>query len=152
MLIQIKKSNQEDTKQFALFNLGFRPFFLGASVFAVVSIMLWIFVYFSNGFANIELITASQWHAHEMLYGYSMAVVAGFLLTAVKNWTGIPTLFEKMLNHGGIYIIEDILSLDIQLPEFKKLGDCEVIDNRKLKNRFDDILIIFRFCFNLIKP
>ncbi len=97
MLIQIKKSNQEDTKQFALFNLGFRPFFLGASVFAVVSIMLWMFVYFSNGFANIKHITASQWHAHEMLYGYGLAVVAGFLLTAVKNWTGIPTLFGKPL-------------------------------------------------------
>lgn len=97
MLIQIKKSIPEDTKQFALFNLGFRPFFLGASIFAVVSIVLWMLVYFSNGVVNIEHITASQWHAHEMLYGYGLAVVAGFLLTAVKNWTGVPTLIGKPL-------------------------------------------------------
>jgi len=97
MLTQLNKSNQTKPKQFALFNLGFRPFFLGSSIFAVVSITLWMLVYFSNGLVNIEHITASQWHAHEMLYGYGMAVVAGFLLTAVKNWTGIPTLFGKPL-------------------------------------------------------
>jgi len=54
-------------------------------------------------------------------------------------------IYSKKMNKGGIYIIEDIINLDMQLPEFKKLGDCEVIDNRKLKNRFDDILIVFRF-------
>lgn len=97
MLIQMNQPNQKDTKQFALFNLGFRPFFLGASVFAVVSMVVWMLVYFSNEVISIENITASQWHAHEMLYGYGMAVVAGFLLTAVKNWTGIPTLFGKPL-------------------------------------------------------
>jgi len=97
MLIHINKSSQENKKKFVLFNLGFRPFFLGASIFAVASMLSWMLVYFSNGFANIEHISASQWHAHEMLYGYGMAVVAGFLLTAVKNWTGIPTLFGKPL-------------------------------------------------------
>ncbi len=53
----------------------------------------WMIVYFSNGFYDIKHITVSQWHAHEMLYGYAMSVVAGFLLTAVKNWTDIPTLY-----------------------------------------------------------
>ena len=54
-------------------------------------------------------------------------------------------IFSKQMNKGGIYIIEDILNLSMQLPEFKKLGDCEVIDKRLVKNRFDDILIIYRF-------
>jgi cyclopropane fatty-acyl-phospholipid synthase-like methyltransferase len=54
-------------------------------------------------------------------------------------------IYSKRMNPGGIYIIEDILNLDAQLPEFRKLGNCEVIDNRKLKGRFDDILIVFRF-------
>lgn len=54
-------------------------------------------------------------------------------------------IYSKKMNKGGIYIIEDIINLDMQLPEFKKLGNCEVIDNRKLKNRFDDILIVYRF-------
>ncbi len=97
MNIQINKFKQEDTKKLTLFNLGFRPFFLGASIFAIVSIASWMLVYFSNGFVTIAHISASQWHAHEMLYGYGMAVIAGFLLTAVKNWTGIPTLFGKPL-------------------------------------------------------
>ncbi len=95
--IQINKSNQEAAKKLALFNLGFRPFFLGASVFAVISIALWVFVYFFHGSLSITHISISQWHAHEMLYGYGMAVVAGFLLTAVKNWTGIQTLNGRPL-------------------------------------------------------
>jgi uncharacterized protein involved in response to NO len=97
MQIQMKKPNHERAKKLALFNLGFRPFFLGASIFAIVSITSWMLVYFSYSSINITNITSSQWHAHEMLYGYGMAVVAGFLLTAVKNWTGIPTFFGKPL-------------------------------------------------------
>ena len=95
--IQINKPNHAVAKKFALFNLGFRPFFLGASIFAVISIALWIYVYFFHGAASVTHITISQWHAHEMLYGYGMAVVAGFLLTAVKNWTGIQTLYGRPL-------------------------------------------------------
>lgn len=97
MLIPIKQTSQANANQLALFNLGFRPFFLGASVFAVVSIVAWMLVYFAQNTVSMTNVTTSQWHAHEMLYGYGMAVVAGFLLTAVKNWTGIPTLFGKPL-------------------------------------------------------
>ncbi|MES1987441.1 MAG: NnrS family protein, partial [Pseudomonadota bacterium] len=97
MIIQINKPNSANAKKLALFNLGFRPFFLGASVFAVISMAAWMLVYFSYVSVNVENISVSQWHAHEMLYGYGMAVVAGFLLTAVKNWTGLPTVFGKPL-------------------------------------------------------
>lgn len=97
MSVQINKSDQKKPTELAFFNLGFRPFFLGASIFAMVSIALWMADYLLNGFITIEKISASQWHAHEMLYGYGLAVVAGFLLTAVKNWTGMPTLFGKPL-------------------------------------------------------
>lgn len=97
MQIQMNKPTQESAKNLALFNLGFRPFFLGAGIFAIVSIVSWMLVYFSYRAISVTNITISQWHAHEMLYGYGMAVVAGFLLTAVKNWTGIPTLIGKPL-------------------------------------------------------
>lgn len=97
MQIQINKPNAESTQKLALFNLGFRPFFLGASLFAVISMATWMLVYFTYVSISVENISISQWHAHEMLYGYGMAVVAGFLLTAVKNWTGIPTIFGKPL-------------------------------------------------------
>lgn len=97
MQIQLNKPNQKGAGRCALFNLGFRPFFLGAGIFAIVSIASWMLVYFSHTNIDVSNITMSQWHAHEMLYGFGMAVVAGFLLTAVKNWTGIPTLSNKPL-------------------------------------------------------
>ncbi|MCB1777391.1 MAG: NnrS family protein [Candidatus Competibacteraceae bacterium] len=76
----------------ALFNLGFRPFFLGAGVFAILAMALWMGVYLFQLPLPITRISYFQWHAHEMIYGFSLAVIAGFLLTAVKNWTGIQTL------------------------------------------------------------
>ena len=74
---------------FALWNLGFRPFYLLASIFAALSILLWICQY--TGQLPAAYLRSPAWHGHEMLFGYTMAVVAGFLLTAVANWTGKPT-------------------------------------------------------------
>ncbi len=73
------------------FSLGFRPFFLGAMVVAVVFMAIWMGAWafhWPMAFAGLSPI---QWHAHEMIYGYGMAVIAGFLLTAIKNWTGQQT-------------------------------------------------------------
>jgi uncharacterized protein involved in response to NO len=74
---------------FALWNLGFRPFYLLASLFAALSIVLWMLQF--SGRMPAAYVRGPAWHGHEMLYGYTMAVVAGFLLTAVRNWTGKPT-------------------------------------------------------------
>jgi len=74
-----------------LFNLGFRPFFMGASLFAIISMVYWLSYYLGFASLDLEYISPFQWHAHEMIYGYSLAVIAGFLLTAVKNWTGKQT-------------------------------------------------------------
>lgn len=74
---------------FALWSLGFRPFYLLASSFSAVSIVLWICQY--TGHLPTAYLRAPAWHGHEMLYGYTVAVMAGFLLTAVRNWTGKPT-------------------------------------------------------------
>lgn len=79
------------TPEFSLFNLGFRPFFLLAGVFAVVTMALWTLIYHGVFSYDTGALTAFQWHAHEMIFGYTMAVIAGFLLTAVKNWTGQQT-------------------------------------------------------------
>ncbi len=71
----------------ALFSYGFRPFFLGAAVWAALAIALWLPQYFGH----LKLPTAFgplDWHIHEMIYGYVAATVAGFLLTAIPNWTG----------------------------------------------------------------
>ena len=71
----------------ALLSRGFRPFFLGAGVWAVAGMALWPAV-FSGAVAIPTAFSAVDWHAHEMIFGYGAAVVAGFLLTAIPNWTG----------------------------------------------------------------
>ena len=86
------EENSTTTNQFALFALAFRPFFLGAGLFAVISVLVWMAVYIFNWQHDFGAVSSQVWHAHEMIYGYAMAVVAGFLLTAIKNWTGIQTL------------------------------------------------------------
>lgn len=98
-LIQISPpSRKQPTQGFALWNLGFRPFFLLAAGFAVLSMAVWMASYFQWSALPLTTITPSQWHAHEMLYGFAFAVIAGFLLTAVKNWTGIQTLHGRPLS------------------------------------------------------
>jgi len=74
---------------FALWNLGFRPFYLLASLFSALSIALWTAQ--SAGWLSVAYLQGQLWHGHEMLFGFTLAVVAGFLLTAVRAWTGQPT-------------------------------------------------------------
>jgi len=73
------------------FSLGFRPFFLLATGYAVAVSLLWYAAYLHAWSPAGAGYPSVLWHAHEMVFGYSMAVVAGFLLTAVHNWTGLPT-------------------------------------------------------------
>jgi len=74
----------------AILALGFRPFFLAAGLLAVLSLLLWLGLLFGL-IAPPSYLPGSNWHAHEMLFGYTAAVIAGFLLTAVRNWSGMPT-------------------------------------------------------------
>ena len=74
-----------------LFTLGFRIFFLLASLSALVLLIVW--QQFTQGtLTNTTYFANTYWHAHEMLLGYSVAVIAGFLLTAASHWTGKITL------------------------------------------------------------
>jgi uncharacterized protein involved in response to NO len=84
--------------RFALFDLGFRPLYLLAGAFAALAVPLWALQYAGHlPGANI------LWHAHEMVFGYAFAVIAGFLLTAVRVWTGRPTPTGALL--GGIVLL-----------------------------------------------
>ncbi|MFW5968092.1 MAG: NnrS family protein [Persicimonas sp.] len=69
-----------------IFAKGFRPFFLLAALFAVAFVPLWLITYGGHIDAAAHF-SAAIWHGHEMIFGYTVAVVAGFLLTAVSNWT-----------------------------------------------------------------
>ncbi len=80
-----------------IWRLGFRPFFLAAGIFAIISMAIWMASYVFAVDFTFSGMPANLWHAHEMLFGYVMAVVAGFLLTAIKNWTGVEVLRGKAL-------------------------------------------------------
>ena len=70
--------------------LGFRPFYLGAALFALLAVPLWVALFLGQLQLTMAL-PPLLWHAHEMLFGFAIAVIVGFLLTAVKAWTGLAT-------------------------------------------------------------
>ncbi|MDD5410873.1 MAG: NnrS family protein [Methylobacter sp.] len=74
-----------------VFALGFRAFFVLAGLAALFLIVFWNAMFKGSATPDVYF-SNTYWHAHEMLLGYSVAVISGFLLTAVKNWTGRPTL------------------------------------------------------------
>jgi uncharacterized protein involved in response to NO len=69
------------------FGYGFRPFFLASGGYALIAIAIWISLY-TVGLSPFGALPAYQWHAHEMLFGFVVAAIAGFMLTAVPSWTG----------------------------------------------------------------
>lgn len=81
-----------------LFRQGYRPFFLGAGLWALVDTALWFAVL--NGLLSIPTaFVPAAWHAHEMIFGFAAATIAGFLLTAIPNWTG------RMPLQGGPLVV-----------------------------------------------
>ena len=78
-----------------LWSIGFRPFFFAAAVYAVVLMALWIAGL--SGLLTLPLADLLHWHRHEMVFGFGSAVIAGFLLTSVANWTGKPPYSGRIL-------------------------------------------------------
>lgn len=77
----------KSAKRFAIFDYGFRPFFLLSGLYALLIVPVWLyrFAHASTPFGSLPSL---YWHSHEMVYGFVMAAVSGFLLTAVPSWTG----------------------------------------------------------------
>ena len=73
-----------------LLRLGFRPFYLGAAAYGMLAVPLWIALLLGQASLNLTL-SPVLWHAHEMLFGFAIAVIVGFLLTAGQAWTGLAT-------------------------------------------------------------
>ena len=80
-----------NNSRFALFNFPFRLFFLLTGLYGVVTVGAWM-SYLFGGLALPLGWSSLHWHAHEMLFGLTSAAIAGFLLTAMCNWTGAPPL------------------------------------------------------------
>jgi uncharacterized protein involved in response to NO len=85
-----------------LLSAGFRPFFLLAALWAALAIPLWLLTFAGENMVS-SVLPATDWHAHEMVFGYGAAVVAGFLLTAIPNWTGRMPLQGGPL--GGLILL-----------------------------------------------
>jgi uncharacterized protein involved in response to NO len=101
---------------------GFRPFFLAAGIWAIAAMALWI-VALASGFPIGGSYGGPAWHAHEMLFGYTSAALAGFLLTAIPNWTGrlpvsglpLAILFAVWLVGRLALIFPDTLGLPLAI-------------------------------------
>ena len=126
--------------RYALHHLGFRPFFLLGSLFAVVSVALWAWLYRSGATLPLQALSPITWHAHEMIYGYALAVIAGFLLTAVRNWTGLQTL------HGRPLLVLALVWLEGRLMPFVGHPDALVA------MAILDLLFIVWLCWEVFKP
>jgi len=104
--------NPQPINKFALFELGFRPFFLLASLFSIILTSIWMATYTFGWSLPVVSVTPIAWHGHEMIFGYSIAVIAGFLLTAVRNWTGVQTIKNlPLLLLASTWLLARILPL-----------------------------------------
>ena len=132
----------------AILHYGFRPFFLGAGVFAVLAMAIWIGA-LTSGWEVGGSMGAIDWHAHEMLFGYTSAAMAGFLLTAIPNWTGrLPVAGKPLLGLFALWLAGRLVMLapDVLgavpsaivdaafLPTLFALAAREVIAGRNWKN------------------
>lgn len=99
----------------ACLTLGFRPFFLAAGLWAAAAVALWI-IMLDTGMALPSRLSPLEWHIHEMLSGFVIAAVAGFLLTAIPNWTRRPPVTGAPLAAlAGLWLLGRIASLASQL-------------------------------------
>lgn len=89
----------------AIFSFGFRSFFLASAVWAALAVPIWI-ASFTLGDGLIGGVDGRLWHVHEMLFGYLAGVIAGFLLTAVPNWTGrLPVTGAPLVMLFALWVV-----------------------------------------------
>jgi uncharacterized protein involved in response to NO len=133
-------------KKIALFELGFRPFYLLAALWSIWVIVQWVLEL--NGIPSRfnEDISSMQWHAHEMIFGFATTVICGFALTAVKAWTGLDTPRDYTLGgltalwligkigviFSSIFIVAEILFL----PAIAIITAKLILDKKQYRNLF----------------
>jgi uncharacterized protein involved in response to NO len=132
----------------AILSAGFRPFFLAASIWAAVAIPLWLAAY-AEGFHVPTRLPPLVWHAHEIIFGFAAAVVAGFMLTAIPNWTGrMPlqgTPLAMLVSLWALGRLGVLFSAEIGAPAaavadlafpaaFLVVVTCEIVAGRNWRN------------------
>lgn len=110
VLMQMEEPSKQAPAGFALWALGFRPFYLLASAFAALSVLFWGLQF--TGWLGRPYLPAPIWHAHEMIFGFTLAVVVGFLFTAGRNWSGRPTPTGwRLAALAGLWVAARVLVL-----------------------------------------
>jgi uncharacterized protein involved in response to NO len=95
----------------AFLSQGFRPFFLAAGLWSAAALAVWI-VMFATGTTVPSRFDPLAWHIHEMLFGFVMAAIAGFLLTAIPNWTGrLPVSGSPLALLAGLWLLGRVACL-----------------------------------------
>ena len=137
----------------ALFAYGFRPFFLAAGLFATVAMPLWMLSYL--GYWDLD----ADWHAHEMVFGFAGAALAGFLLTAIPNWTGqdrvegVPLLAFVIAWLAGRVTVALGVVPDVDLVLLTTLGiyaAVAVVTTRNARNYIVPVLVLLLSAFNAV--
>ncbi len=108
-----------------LFAIAFRPFFLAAGWFAAAWMLIWI-IYLLKGFPSLGALNPILWHGHEMLFGFAGAVIAGFLLTASQNWTGLQSSTPGSL--AGLVLLWLAARLGFLFPGVVPLWLTSIVD------------------------
>ncbi len=147
-----------------LLSIGFRPFFLLAGLAGVILLFIWG-GFIRHGIFPDNYYSPIGWHAHEMLFGYAVAVLSGFLLTAIKNWTGMETAtgnklaflalvwllgrlapFADDLLANWVIALADLLFLPLLIAYLA----VPLWRQRKIKNLPILLLLFFMFLANLL--
>jgi uncharacterized protein involved in response to NO len=98
------EQSSKSTSRLAIFSQGFRPFFFCAAIWAVIAIAIWVAMLLT-GIALPSRFDSLTWHMHEMLFGFVMAATAGFLLTAIPNWTKrLPVSGAPLAGLAGLWL------------------------------------------------
>ena len=102
----------------AFFSYGFRPFFLGAALFAGIAIPAWVLLLAGAG-DSASISGPRDWHVHEMVFGFLPAIITGFLLTAIPNWTDRPPIRGgKLMVLFGLWLAGRVVMAIPWFPPF----------------------------------
>ncbi len=139
--------------QSPLWNLGFRPFFLLGSILAATFMALWL-TFLSGLLRYTGFLPLPVWHAHEMIYGFTSAIIAGFVLTAIQNWSGMRGVHgRKLQGIVAVWLAARVLMLAVHRPHwmvsvvdlsfYPLLGICIVPHLRDLELKLERVLLVF---------
>ena len=126
----------------ALMSIAFRPFFILAALFAAIGVPLWLHVR-AGDLTYAGHLAGSLWHGHEMIFGFAVAVFAGFLLTAAQNWTGRTT--ARGLPLGMLALLWIAARVLLLLPDEAMIWPAIAVDSLFLP-AVALVLLLFAAC------